>query len=477
MSGGGSAKGLSIRPPLVHREDVTPEERIEELEKENERLRSENAGLRADLEKVKRDIESWRRGFKERTKRRTSQRESGPRPPPKKAGRKPGHPAARRPAPTEVDREQRHPTPATCACGGSVEATDEEVSTLEVDIPPVTPVVTKHTTRIGCCRACRARVVARLPGASPNGTTVATVTFGPNVQSLALSLRFDLSAPLGKLGAFLGRWFGVSASPGGLARMFDRLGQQAAPAVEEITAALRGAPVVGIDETGLRQNGAKGWCWVARTDKLSLFRVELSRGRWVAESILGKDFAGVVVSDFLSVYTDQGTWKNALCGAHVIREAKKIAELQPSPMTEEFRDRVRAFYKAGEEAQKSGDFYARRGVRIRLGHLLGSTDYTANVDITTLQERLRVHHVGVTRFLDNPAVPWHNNATERDVRIVARHRAVTGGTRSFRGSATTATWLSINTTRQKNGLELAPFVHAMWSARLADATAPSVFVN
>jgi hypothetical protein len=148
LSGGVHAKGLSIRPPLVHREDVTPEERIAELEKEIERLRSENAGLRADLEKVKRDIESWRRGFKERTKRRTSQRESGPRPPPKKPGRKPGHPAARRPAPTEVDREQRHPTPATCACGGSVEATDEEVSTLEVDIPPVTPVVTKHTTYV-----------------------------------------------------------------------------------------------------------------------------------------------------------------------------------------------------------------------------------------------------------------------------------------------------------------------------------------
>ena len=341
----------------------------------------------------------------------------------------------------------------------------------------MTPIVTKHATRVGRCGTCKARVVARLPGASANGTTVAPVTFGPNAQALALSLRFDLSAPLGKLGGFMARWFGVPMSAGGLARMFDRLGKQAAPAVQEVANAIRIAPVVGMDETGLRQNGAKGWCWVARTDKLSLFRVELSRGRWVAESIIGENFPGILVTDFLSVYTDQGTWKNGLCGAHVIREAKKIAELEPSPMTEEFRDRVRAFYKTGEEAQKSGDFYARRGARIRLGHLLGSTDYTANADIAKLQERLRVHQVGVTRFLDHPTVPWHNNATERDVRIVARHRAVTGGTRSSRGSATMSTWLTINVTRRKNELELAPFIHALRRARLSGAPSPSVFTD
>ena len=87
-----------------------------------------------------------------------------------------------------------------------------------------------------------------------------------------------------------------------------------------------------MDETGLRQNGASGWCWIARTEKVSLYQIELSRGRAVAEEILGKDFKGVVVSDFLSVYAHQGTWINAFCGAHVIREAKKVAaELQKGP--------------------------------------------------------------------------------------------------------------------------------------------------
>jgi hypothetical protein len=191
------------------------------------------------------------------------------------------------------------------------------------------------------------------------------------------------------------------------------------------------------------------------------------------KGILGKDFAGTLVTDFLSVYTDQGTWKNALCGAHVIREAKKIAELDPTPKTEEFRDRIRAFYKTGEKAQKSGDLYARRGARIRLGHLLGCADYVDNDEIVALQERLRVFQVGVTRFLDHPEVPWHNNGSEGDIRIVARHRVVTNGTRSRRGSEALGTWLSVIVTRRKNKLPLAPFIHAMWNARLLRGPAPS----
>lgn len=450
---------------------MNPEERIAELEKQN-------AALRAELEKLRREVEKWRRGFQERPKRRSSSREGRAPRTAKKPGRKAGHPPAHRAAPEKIDAEQWHPTPAKCACGGEVEITDELTETLVVDVPPVNPVVTKHRTRVGCCAKCQRRVVARLPGAAANGTTVATVTLGPNAQALALSLRFELSAPLGRLGSFMGRWFGVPVSAGGLARMFGRLQSQSSSAVtKELTDIVRSSPVVGMDETSLRQNGAGGWCWIARTERVTLFRVELSRGRWVAESILGADFKGTLVTDFLSVYADQGTWKNAFCGSHIVREAKKIAEIEPCPATEEFRDRVRQFYLRGEEAQQSGEFYLRRGARIRLGHLLGSTDYIDFPEIVALQERMNHRYEGVVRFIDDPAIPWHNNHTEQEIRIVARHRGVTGGTRSAAGSATFAHWLSVIATRRKNRLELQPFVHAMWNARLAGAPSPSVFTN
>jgi transposase len=450
---------------------VSPEERIEQLEREN-------AALRLELEKLRREIEEWKRGFRERGKRRTSRAEGGARRERKKSGRKTGHPASHRPRPEHVDHEEVHATPDACpCCNGPVELTEETVSTLEVDVPPVKPEVTRHKTVVGRCARCSARVVAPLPGASANGTTVAPVTFGPNLLSIALSMRFDVKASLGAIGKFMGQWFGVEISRGGLARVYDRLQCRSAPACDEITSALRNAPVVGMDETSLRQDGVLGWCWLARTDKLSLYRVELSRGRWVAESILGAQYSGTVVSDFYAVYTDQGTWLNAFCGAHLVRDARKIAELNPCTETEAFRDRIKGFYRLGEAAAKSGNFFARRGVRTRLGHIISSLDYVAFPDIVQLQERIRICWDGVTRFLDDPSVPWHNNATERDFRVVGRYRAITGGTRSQRGSTVFGHWMSVVHTRRKNGLQLPAFVRAVNDAHRHGREPPSVFIN
>lgn len=450
---------------------MSPEERIEQLEREN-------AALRLELEKLRRELEEWKRGFRERGKRRTSRREGRVQGKRKKPGRKPGHRAAHRAAPGHVDHEQVYATPVTCpCCEGPVDLTEETVSTLEIDVPPVKPEVTRHKTVVGRCARCLARVVAPLPGASANGTTVAPVTFGPNLQSIAVSMRFEVKASLGGIGKFMGQWFGVEISPGGLARIYDRLQARSASAIDEIVTGIRSASVVGIDETGIRQDGVPGYCWLARTDKLSLYRVELSRARWVAESILGANYSGTVVSDFYAVYTGQGTWRNAFCGAHLIRETKKIAELEPCTETEEFRDRVKAFYETGEAAAKDGDVLARRGARIRLGHIIGSTDYVAFPDIVKLQERIAICWDGITRFLDDPNVPWHNNATEQDFRVVGRYRAITGGTRSPRGSVVFGHWMSVIYTRRKNGLKLPAFVRAVNDAHRHGREPPSVLIH
>jgi transposase len=455
----------------VSANEPQPEETLRE---EVSRLRHENEGLRKELEKLRREIEEWRRGLRERGKRRTSRSESKVRPEPKTPGRKAGHRGARRTEPTVVDNERAHPMPDCCpGCGGDVEDTGEATSTLEVDVPPVKPVVTRHTTPLGRCRQCHKRVVTRIPGLSPNGTTVAPVTLGPNLQAMTLSMRFDLKASLRPMGSFLQRWLGVSVSAGGLTQMFDRLRARSGAAYQEIETHFRRSPIVGMDETTLRQNGALGWCWLGRTEKLSLFRVELSRGRWVAERMLGKDFAGVVVSDFYAVYAGQGTWVSAYCGAHVIREAKKIAEVNPTAETESFRDGLRAFYAAGEVASTSGDRYARRGARARLLNLLKPT--FAIDDVTRLQTRLGKHYQGVTRFIDRPEIPWNNNASERDLRCIARFRAATGGTRSERGSANVAHWFSVTQTLRKNGGDLGPFVLGLHEARIQGRAPPSLF--
>jgi hypothetical protein len=73
--------------------------------------------------------------------------------------------------------------------------------------------------------------------------------------------------------------------------------------------------------------------------------------------------------------------------------------------------------------------------------------------------------------------PEKKRATERDLRDDARHRAMTGGTRSRQGSEVLAHGRSITPTRRKNGRALGPFVHGVIQAHLSGKPPPSVFAD
>jgi len=104
------------------------------LRKEVEDLRRENAGLREQLQKVLKEVEEWKRGHRERSKRRSSRAEGRVRPERKRPGQKPGHAGAFRPVP-KADRQVVHPLPNRCECGGCVEPNGECESTIVQDIP------------------------------------------------------------------------------------------------------------------------------------------------------------------------------------------------------------------------------------------------------------------------------------------------------------------------------------------------------
>ena len=463
---------------------MTDAGRIAELEEESAKLRGrvaeqarEITALRDELVRLRKEIEEWRRGHRERSKRRSSRAEgtgarSGGRP-----GRRAGHEGAFRPVPKKIDRTVRHRMPKRCECGGCVEPTGEHDSTIVEDIPPVQVTRTRHVTPVGRCTKCGRRVAKKLPGATAGGGRVAQVVVGPNAEALMVSLRFEGKMTMPAICATVHTWFGLSISPGGLVQMFHRIGNRGAPSYDEIVAHIRQADVVGLDETGLHQDGLGGWAWLARTDQASLFRIELSRASWVAEQMLGAGFVGVVCTDFYGVYTRCDDWTHAYCGAHVVREAKKIAEVSPTDQSVEFRDRLQAFYRNAREAQRTQDPSAQRGIRIRLGQLIADSNLGLHADVARLQVRLDQRFYGVLTFLERPDVPADNNATERDIRALAQYRKVTGGTRSPQGSLTLARMMSISQTLRKNDLPLRDWVVGVHDAHLQGRAPPSVFAT
>jgi hypothetical protein len=454
---------------------VTHEEENADLKRQLVELQRENHALRQELEKLRKEIEEWKRGFRERGKRRSSKGEGQSGDPPKKPGQKPGHPGVTRPLPDRIDGTVEHPAPKLCDCGGSTVKTDETESVVVQDIPKVSAENILHVAAVGRCQRCGKRVVAKLPGSVPGGHSVAKVQLGPNVLAFALGLRFEHHVPLAGIASLLDTWFDLKVTAGGLSQLFARWGARSGATYQEILTRIRASAVVGADETGLRQNGVSGWVWLIRTAEASLFRIELSRAEWVIAAMLGEAFHGILCSDYYSVYTSHDDWIHAYCSAHTIREDKKIAELSHCPVTEEFQTRLRALYRDAEAAQASGDLTARRGIRIRMGRLIADAVLSAHPDVARLQARLHEHFHGVLTFLDHPDVPADNNATERDIRAMAVHRKVTGGTRSPIGSQTLAHWLSITQTRRKNDLPLRSFILDLHQAHQEGRPPPSVF--
>jgi hypothetical protein len=87
--------------------------------------------------------------------------------------------------------------------------------------------------------------------------------------------------------------------------------------------------VVNADETGWRTGGRNGWLWAACSPRHTLYRVGPGRGGGVIRSMLGGDFGGTLVSDFLSAY-DAMPGPKQRCLAHLLRELRDLARDSPA---------------------------------------------------------------------------------------------------------------------------------------------------
>ena len=57
-----------------------------------------------------------------------------------------------------------------------------------------------------------------------------------------------------------------------------------------------------MDETGWKISGTKHWLWAAVNQRLAYYQVAVSRGAKVAREIVGKNYAGILSTDFYSAY-------------------------------------------------------------------------------------------------------------------------------------------------------------------------------
>jgi transposase len=128
-----------------------------------------------------------------------------------------------------------------------------------IDIPEITPDVTRVTLHGGVCPCCRARFKADPPAGLEPGSP-----FGPNLRAFVLYLRFGQAIPFERLERLMRDLFGLEISEGALANLLE----DSAPAFEaqtnRIKERLLSGTALASDETSVRVGKTTFWTWAQR---------------------------------------------------------------------------------------------------------------------------------------------------------------------------------------------------------------------
>ena len=180
--------------------------------------------------------------------------------------------------------------------------------------------VTEYQLAVRRCPGCGKRTRAALPAGVPRRP------FGARLTAVIalLSGRYRLSRR--EVRQLLQDVWAVQVSVGTVVRQEQAQSAALAPIVEEARAAIQQADVVNMDETGWRQEQQRAWLWTVVTDKLTVFRIDRSRGGAVVEALLGAAFTGVVGSDRWPAYNRFPAERRALCQAHLKRDFQRLVD-------------------------------------------------------------------------------------------------------------------------------------------------------
>jgi transposase len=177
---------------------------------------------------------------------------------------RPKQPRAGRPGITRVLAEHPdHTIEATLAacphCAHALSPADlSDIHAYDhIDLPPISPIVTRINRHRGVCPCCRKRVAAPAPAGFEPGSP-----FGPGLHALIIHLHITQAIGFERLARLLAEVFGLTISEGAIVNILARAKAPLLAAAVPIAVAVRASPVVGCDETSARVAGKTWWQWV-----------------------------------------------------------------------------------------------------------------------------------------------------------------------------------------------------------------------
>lgn len=429
---------------IMNRKD----KRIHALEKENKKLRERFSGYeKPDKDSRNSSIPPSQESIKAKSVRRTkSLREKSS----LKSGGQPGHPGTTLETGSAPDFIEHHMPEYCTHCGKTLDQAEAVLSgsSQVVDIPPVRAQVREHRCYTKTC-TCGHINNALLP----NGCSK-RISYGRNIQAITGYLAHVRCIPFQRICETLTDLFGLHLSEGTVKNILARIGKKADSVYQEIRERIRQSAVVGADETSEFISGMLHWGWIFQTDNLTYAYQDKSGGMEAIEKHFPEGLPEAIpVSDRHSSYFKMDVKDHQVCPAHLLRNAQYLDELDTGQnWTKRFGTLLRdAIRLSKSNPLKDIAIRAVNNIKDRLDRLLEESLTHLHKDFQSFKKGIAKCKDYIFTFLENPNVPYENNASERGIRKIKVKQKVSGCFRTDVGADTFMKIHSVVETAKKNG--------------------------
>jgi transposase len=323
-----------------------------------------------------------------------------------------------------------------------------------VEIPEITPDVTRVVLHGGVCPCCAGRFKAAAPAGLEPGSP-----FGPNLRAFVLYLRFGQAIPFERLARLLRDLFGLEISEGALANVL----QDSAPAFAAQTGLIKqrllASTVLASDETSVRVGKRTFWTWVFHHADSACFVIRPSRGKAVVREFLGEVRPAIWISDRLGAQRGWATRDQQVCLAHLLRDIQYAIDAGDAAFAPGLKHLLQRAVRIAHRRPRLADatlaaYHGR--LQRALDELLKIVpDTKAGLKLQRIIKRFRQ---SLFVFLTDRAVSPTNNGSEQALRPCVIFRKITNGFRSVWGADLYADIRSVLETARRRGVGI---LHAL----------------
>jgi transposase len=253
---------------------------------------------------------------------------------------------------------------------------------------------------------------------------------------------------------------------------------------------LRRSAVLGVDETNLRVHQRQDWVHVSATDRLTLLVHNKKRGAPAIESIgILPRYEGVAVHDGFSSYEQYRQCRHAQCNAHILRELNYVIETSKPQWAVEMKALLLEIKAAVDKARDDGRKKLQRCRKEKYLRKYDESIEQAKNLYGTLQKkkgrakkpqaaespiraaarklasRMNDKREDILLFMHDFTVPFDNNQSERDLRMLKVKQKVSGCFRTEEGVAEFCRLRSYVSTMKKQGWGVMETIKSLFAGK------------